>query len=121
MYEDEENTLLGVRKLLSFFPSNNLENPPYVETGDKKERIVEKLNTIVPDDPNKPYDVKKVIDLVVDKESFFEVAEHFAANLVVGFARLNGRAIGIVANQPKVLAGVLDIKRCQVYSVLRCI
>ena len=109
IYEDEENVILGVKKLLSFFPSNNLENPPYVDTNTKKDKNIDKLRAIVPDDPNKPYDVKKVIELIIDTESFFEVSEHFAPNLVIGFARLNGKAIGIVANQPKVLAGVLDI------------
>ena len=109
IYEDEENTILGVKKLLSFFPSNNLENPPFVEPKSKKEKNVGKLRSIVPDDPNKPYDVKKVIDLIVDQDSFFEVSEQYAPNIVVGFARLNGKAIGIVANQPKILAGVLDI------------
>lgn len=109
IYKDEENTLLGVKKLLSFFPSNNLENPPFVEPKTKKDEYIEKLRTIVPDDPNKPYDVKKVIELIADQDSFFEVSEQFAPNLVVGFARLNGKAIGIVANQPKVLAGVIDI------------
>ncbi|MGE0090127.1 MAG: acyl-CoA carboxylase subunit beta [Bacteroidales bacterium] len=109
IYEDEENTLLGVKKLLSFFPSNNLENPPFVETNDKRDRIDEKIRAIIPDDSNKPYDIKQIIDIVIDKGSFFEVSEHFAMNLVVGFARLHGKAIGIIANQPKVLAGVLDI------------
>jgi acetyl-CoA carboxylase carboxyltransferase component len=100
---------LGVKKLLSFLPSNNLENPPYVESNTKKDNINEKLRTIVPDDPFKPYDVKKVIGLIVDHNSFLEVSELFAQNIVVGFARLNGKAIAIVANQPKVLAGVIDI------------
>ncbi len=109
IYEDEENTILGVKKLLSFFPSNNLENPPFVEPKSKKEKNIDKLRSIVPDDPNKPYDVKKVIDLIVDQDSFFEVSEQYAPNIVVGFSRLNGKAIGIVANQPKILAGVLDI------------
>ena len=109
IYEDEENAILGVRKLLSFFPSNNLENPPYVERISKKEKNVEKLRDIVPDDANKPYDVKKVIELIADQDSFFEVSELFAPNIVVGFARLNGKAVGIIANQPKVLAGVIDI------------
>lgn len=109
IYEDEENTILGVKKLLSFFPSNNLENPPFIEPKSKNDKNTDKLRTIVPDDPNKPYDVKKVIDLIVDQNSFFEVAEQFAPNIVVGFARLNGKAIGIVANQPKALAGVIDI------------
>lgn len=109
IYEDEENTILGVKKLLSFFPSNNLENPPYVETSTKKYKEIEKLRTLIPDDPNKPYDIKKIIELIADQDSFFEVSEHYAPNIVVGFARLNGRAIGIIANQPKVLAGVIDI------------
>jgi acetyl-CoA carboxylase carboxyltransferase component len=109
IYEDEENTILGVRKLLSFFPSNNLDNPPFIEPGSKKDKNVDKLRTIVPDDPNKPYDVKKVIELIVDDNSFFEVSELYAQNMVVGFARIEGKAIGIVANQPKILAGVIDI------------
>ncbi|HAF31215.1 MAG TPA: methylmalonyl-CoA carboxyltransferase [Bacteroidales bacterium] len=109
IYEDEENTILGVKKLLSFFPSNNLENPPYIEPSSKKEKDVDKLRLIVPDDPNKPYDVKKVIELIIDQDSFFEASELFAPNIVTGFARLNGKAIGIVANQPKILAGVIDI------------
>lgn len=109
IYEDEENTILGVKKLLSFFPSNNLENPPYVETTTKKYKEIEKLRNLVPDDPNKPYDIKKIIELITDQDSFFEVSEYYAPNIVVGFARLNGKAIGIIANQPKVLAGVIDI------------
>ncbi|MBN1951111.1 MAG: acyl-CoA carboxylase subunit beta [Bacteroidales bacterium] len=109
VYEDEENTLLGVKKLLSYIPSNNLENPPIVESIDRNIGIEEKLRDIVPDDTNKPYDVKDVIRLIMDKESFFEVAENYAQNVVVGFARLMGKTIGILANQPKVLAGVLDI------------
>lgn len=109
IYEDEENVLLGVKKLLSFLPSNNLENPPYVESNTEQDNINEKLRTIVPDDPYKPYDVKKAIELIIDHKSFLEVSELFAQNIVVGFARLNGKAIGIVANQPKVLAGVIDI------------
>ncbi len=109
VYEDEENTLLGVQKLLSYLPSNNLENPPLIETPDKSSGIVEQLRDVVPDDTNKPYDVKDVINLIVDKGSFFEVAEDFAQSVVIGLARLKGRTIGILANQPKVLAGVLDI------------
>jgi acetyl-CoA carboxylase carboxyltransferase component len=109
VYQDEENTLLGVKKLLSYIPSNNLENPPMAEAVDKNMNLEERLRDIVPDDANKPYDVKDIIRLIADKESFFEVAEGFAPNVVVGFARLKGRTIGILANQPKVLAGVLDI------------
>ncbi len=109
IYEDEENTVLGVKKLLSFFPANNLENPPFVEPVAKSNIEIDKLRLVVPDDPNKPYDVKKVIELLTDKDSFFEASELFAPNIVTGFARLDGKAIGIVANQPKVLAGVIDI------------
>ena len=109
VYEDEENTLLGVKKLLNYLPSNNLENPPIMELVDRNIELEERLRDIVPDDTNKPYDVKDVIKLIMDKESFFEVAENFAQNVVVGFARLRGKTIGILANQPKVMAGVLDI------------
>ncbi len=109
IFEDEENTLLGVRKLLSYFPSNNLENPPYIATEDKLDRIEERLRDIVPDDPNKPYDVKDVIKLIVDQGRFFEISENYAQSLVIGFSRLNGKTIGIIANQPKILAGTLDI------------
>src|SRR6056297_2750201 len=110
IYEDDENTLFGVKKLLSYLPSNNLDNPPMVDCGqNEEEQEIEKLRDIVPDDANKPYDVKDVINLLADKNSFFEISENFAQNLVVGFARLKGKTIGIIANQPKVLAGTLDI------------
>ncbi len=109
VYEDEENTIRGLQKLLSYLPSNNLENPPLVDWCDTEERTEERLREIVPDDPNKPYDIKEVINLIIDKGTFFEVAEGFAMNIVVGFARLKGKTIGIIANQPKVLAGTLDI------------
>ncbi|MFW6218963.1 MAG: acyl-CoA carboxylase subunit beta [Bacteroidota bacterium] len=109
VHDDEENTLLGVKKLLSYIPANNLENPPYIDTEDIKPRFEEKLRAIVPDDPNKPYDVKEVIRLIVDKGKFLEISENFAENLVIGFSRLGGHTIGIIANQPKVLAGTLDI------------
>ncbi len=109
IYEDEEHTILGLKKFLSYLPSNNVENPPVVVENDTTPDINEKLRDVVPDDPNKPYDVKDVINLIVDNDSFFEVSELFAPNLVIGFARLEGKTIGIVANQPKVLAGVLDI------------
>lgn len=109
VYEDEENTLHGVKKLLTYLPSNNLENPPIHDVAEGIGTPEMRLRDIVPDDTNKPYDVKDVIRLMVDKESFFEVAENYAQNVVVGFARLNGRSIGILANQPKVLAGTLDI------------
>ncbi|MFO7658487.1 MAG: acyl-CoA carboxylase subunit beta [Bacteroidales bacterium] len=109
VYEDEENTIRGLQKLLTYLPSNNLENPPIIDMRDTEERIEERLREIVPDDPNKPYDIKEVINLIIDKGSFFEVSDGFAMNIVVGFARLKGKTIGIIANQPKVLAGTLDI------------
>ncbi len=109
VYEDEENTLLGVRQLLSYLPSNNLENPPELVDNYEAKDNEEKLRDIVPDDPNKPYDIKEVIQLIVDKKSFFEISEYYAQNVVVGFARLEGKVTGIIANQPKVLAGTLDI------------
>ncbi len=109
MFEDEENTLMGVKRLLSYLPSNNLENPPFVNTEDAPDRIEEKLRDIVPDDPNKPYDVKEIIKLIADNGRFLEISEMHAQNIVIGFIRLNKKTIGIVANQPKILAGTLDI------------
>lgn len=109
VYEDEENTIRGVQKLLSYLPSNNLENPPFFEYCDTDLRIDDRIRDIVPDDPNKPYDIKEIIQLILDRNTFFEVASYFAQNLVVGFGRLKGKTIGIIANQPKVLAGTLDI------------
>lgn len=108
-YEDEENTLIGVKRLLSYIPSNNMENPPFIDTGDLEPRREERLRDIIPDDPNKPYDVRDIIKLIVDKGNYFEVAKDFAENISVGYARLGGKTIGIVANQPRVMAGVLDI------------
>ena len=98
-----------VRELLSFIPSNNLEDAPRKACNDPSDRADEKLDSIVPDQSNQPYDIKDVIHSVVDDGYFFEVQEHYARNIVIGFARLNGRSIGIVANQPAVLAGTLDI------------
>jgi acetyl-CoA carboxylase carboxyltransferase component len=109
MFEDEEQTLQGVRKLLTYMPSNNMENPPVILNPDEIPEFNEKVRDIVPDDPNKPYDVKEVINQIVDPNTFYETSENFAQNIVVGFARLNGNTIGIVANQPKVLAGTIDI------------
>ncbi|PKP09078.1 MAG: methylmalonyl-CoA carboxyltransferase [Bacteroidetes bacterium HGW-Bacteroidetes-4] len=109
MYEDEEHTIQGVRKLLNYVPSNNIENPPVFINPNETPDWNEKLRDVVPDDPNKPYDVKDVIYLLADKDSFFEISENYAQNLVIGFARLKGQTIGIVANQPKVLAGTIDI------------
>lgn len=110
LYEDEEHALLGVRKLLTYLPSNNFEPLPIYRNVEYYENRQEYLDKIIPDDPNKSYDIKEIINIIVDKDSFFEVQPNYAANLVIGFARLNGKTIGIIANQPKVLAGVLDIK-----------
>jgi propionyl-CoA carboxylase beta subunit len=107
--ENEQSSILLTRELLSYLPSNNAEDPPVVPCEDDPFRAEDGLRTLVPPNPNKPYDIKEVVRAVVDQRHFFEVHEHFAQNIVVGFARLNGRAVGIVANQPAVLAGVLDI------------
>ncbi len=106
---DDAECLSEIRELFSFIPSNNLEDPPRRECTDPIDRRDEHLDSIVPAESNKPYDIKEVIRSVVDDGYFFEVHEYFAQNIVVGFARLNGRSVGIVANQPAVLAGVLDI------------
>ncbi len=107
--DNEMLALEKVRKLVSFIPSNNLDDPPVIAPNDLPDRQDEELNGIVPDNPNKPYDIREVIRRVVDNADFLEVHEQYAANIVVGFARLGGRSVGIVANQPAVLAGVLDI------------
>jgi len=106
---DDRDALMLIRDLLSFMPLNNMEDPPIRPTDDPDDRTDEQLNSVVPDNPNLPYDIKKVIESVVDDGRFLEVHEHFARNIVVGFGRLGGKAVGIVANQPAVLAGVLDI------------
>ena len=98
-----------VRELLSFIPSNNLEDPPRKVCTDPVDRLDEKLDTLIPEQSNMPYEMKDVITTVVDDGYFFEVHEHYAKNIVVGFARLNGKPVGIVANQPAMLAGTLDI------------
>src|SRR3989454_1228951 len=107
--DSDEHALRTVRELLSFIPSNNLEDPPRLAATDSAERVETKLNSIVPDASNQPYDIRAVIDLIVDDGYFFEVHRDYAPNIVVGFARLDGRSVGIVANQPAYLAGVLDI------------
>lgn len=107
--DTEEDCLRTIRELLSFLPSNNMEDAPRRPTNDTAERADEALNTIIPANSNQPYDIRKVIELIVDDRYFFEVAEMFARNIVIGFARLDGQSVGIVANQPAVLAGVLDI------------
>lgn len=107
--ENEEQTFALIRELLSFIPENNMEDPPEKETSDPAERIDENLNFVVPDDPNQPYDVREIIREILDDQYFFEVQEDYAKNIVIGFGRLNGKSVGIVANQPDYLAGVLDI------------
>ena len=101
--------LLAIRELLSYLPSNNLEDPPPGSSKDSPDRLDESLDTLVPDDPNRPYDIKRLISSVVDDERFLEVQADYAKNLVVGFGRLANQSVGIVANQPAYLAGVLDI------------
>jgi acetyl-CoA carboxylase carboxyltransferase component len=107
--EDEEDCIFLVKKLLSFVPQNNMEDPPFVPTNDPSDRMDEALDSIVPDSPTRAYDMKDVIRRVVDNGDFFEVHEHWAQNIVVGFARLGGFSVGIVGQQPAVVAGVLDI------------
>jgi propionyl-CoA carboxylase beta chain len=107
--ENEEECLQITRTLLSFIPQNNLEDPPFVATEDPPDRMDPVLRTLVPDNPNKPYDIRELIRLVVDDLNFFEVTPLYARNIVVGFARFGGRSVGIVANQPSFKAGVLDI------------
>ncbi len=107
--ENEEHALYLLGQLLSYLPANNMEDPPRVQCTDDPLRTDAALDSIVPKNPNKPYDIHDVISSVVDDGKFLEVHEHYAQNIVVGFARLNGRSVGIVANQPAVLAGVLDI------------
>lgn len=107
--EDEDACLEDARYLLSFLPQNNLETAPRVTPTDDPERMDEALDAIVPDNANKPYDIRDVVHGVVDDGEFLEVHEHYAQNIVVGFSRLNGHAIGVVGNQPKAMAGVLDI------------
>ena len=107
--DSEADTLFLIRKLLSYLPQNNLEDPPYRPSMDNPLRREDSLDSIIPNDASKPYDIKEVIRLLVDEGAFFEIHENYAENIVVGFSRLGGHAIGIVANQPLVLAGVLDI------------
>jgi propionyl-CoA carboxylase beta chain len=107
--ENEQAALLLTRELLSYLPANNAEDPPLQPCDDDPFRADALLRDVVPDNPNKPYDIKEIIRAVVDHRHFFEVQEHHAKNVVIGFARLNGRSVGVVANQPAFLAGVLDI------------
>jgi acetyl-CoA carboxylase carboxyltransferase component len=107
--ESEAECLDGIKRLLSYLPSNNMDSPPYVPTDDPPDRAEAALDTIIPDDPNKPYDMKDVIRMLVDNGEFYEVHEYWARNILVGFARLAGYSFGIIANQPSHLAGCLDI------------
>ena len=107
--EDDRHCLQLIRELLSFIPQNNSEDPPTIESTDDPERTDEDLNVLVPDVATKPYDIKTIIRPVVDNNYFFEIQQDFAMNIVIGFARLNGRSVGIIANQPAYMAGTLDI------------
>lgn len=106
---NEEETIKIIQKLLSYLPSNNMEDPPYQLSQDPVNRLCEALDKIIPDNPNKPYDILDVVNEIADEGEFLQVMSNFAQNIVVGFCRINGRSVGIVANQPRVLAGVLDI------------
>jgi propionyl-CoA carboxylase beta chain len=109
MADDDEQAMLMIREMFSFLPSNNLEDPPVKPTTDDIAREDEKLQSLVPVDPNRPYDMKELISTVVDNNNFFEIQPHYAQNIIIGFGRIGGQTVGIVANQPAVLAGVLDI------------
>lgn len=109
VFEDEEHAIVQVRRLLSYIPLNNFDPLPISTNVSFNEERQDYLNKIVPDDPNRPYDMKEIINILVDNNSFLEIHEKFAQNIVVGFARLDGKTIGIVANQPKAMAGTLDI------------
>ncbi|MBU4226395.1 MAG: acyl-CoA carboxylase subunit beta [Chloroflexi bacterium] len=107
--DTEADTLYLIRKLMSYLPQNNMEDPPFVQTGDDPLRMNAALDTLIPNDPGKPYDIKEAIRMIVDEATFFEIHEAYAQNIVTGFARLGGHSLGIIANQPAHLAGVLDI------------
>ncbi|RKZ30754.1 methylmalonyl-CoA carboxyltransferase, partial [bacterium] len=107
--KNDEECIFQIRRLFEYIPLNNLEDPPHAPTDDPPDREDESLNEIVPENPNQPYDMKTVLTTVLDKGSFFEVHEQFAPNIIVGFGRMNGNVVGLVAQQPMVLAGVLDI------------
>ncbi len=109
MSDTDEQAIMAIRELLAFLPSNNLEDSKVIPCSDPIDRSVEALMSLIPTDPNKPYDIKELIASVVDNKYFFEVQEHYAQNIVIGFARLNGKSVGFVANQPASYAGVLDI------------
>jgi propionyl-CoA carboxylase beta chain len=108
-YDNEAECLENVRKLISYLPQNYTENPPKSINREPPQHLINALDNIVPDDPQKPYDMYKVIEGIVDYESFFEVSKNFASNIIVGFARIDGNVCGIIAQQPSILAGCLDI------------
>jgi len=107
--ENDEDCMTKVRTLLGFLPCNNMEESPLVDTGDNPDRMEDGLRAIIPENPNMPYSMKEVIRMLVDREEFLEVAEHFAQNIITGFARFDGSTVGIIANQPSVMAGCLDV------------
>ena len=109
MDKSEEECIEKIKELLSYLPSNNLEVAPVYTIEDEINRVEERLNEIVPINPNKPYDMKEIIKILADNGEFFEVQEYYAQNIITGYIRLNGKTIGVVANQPKILAGCLDI------------
>lgn len=108
-FETDIDALLNLRDFISFLPANNQEKPPILPTNDPSDRIESSLNSLIPDDPNKPYNMKELITKVADERNFFEIQPDFAANLIVGFIRIDGSSVGVIANQPLVLAGCLDI------------
>ena len=108
-FETDIDALLNLRDFISFLPANNQEKPPILPTNDPSDRIESSLDSLIPDDPNKPYNMKELIIKVADERNFFEIQPDFAANLIVGFIRINGSSVGVIANQPLVLAGCLDI------------
>ncbi len=107
-FENDVETLLQIRRLMDFLPSSNISGVPELPTRDKPDRVENSLDTLIPDNPNQPYDIKELIEKVSDEADFFEIQENFAKNIVTGFGRLEGRTVGFIANQPMVLAGVLD-------------
>jgi propionyl-CoA carboxylase beta chain len=113
MAKNDQDCIIQIRQLLSYMPQNNLSDPPRKDTGDDPGRMEDALNSIVPDSPKEPYDIVEAVKHVVDNGEFLEIQPLYATNIVVGFARLNGRSVGIIGNQPKYLAGVLDIKSSQ--------
>lgn len=107
--DDDDQAMMMIRELMSFLPSNNMEDPPMKVCTDDVNRMDKKLDTLIPEDPNKPYDMKELIHSIIDDKHFFEIMPYYAQNMIIGFARMGGRPLGIVANQPAFLAGVLDI------------